>query len=149
MENRLYRQESIDQVNSQEQIRDYLRVTSPRIWMMIVAVAALIAGFLAYASEAGEEITVPVTLEVSNVQNSEKRMIEASFEISKSDRDNYSTGMEVRFAGVSGKICYFIETEEMTMVNAWVDDPKAQVPDGRYEGVVVVETSTPISELLQ
>ena len=67
MEKGLFRQESIDQVNSPEQIRDYLRVTSPRLWMVIVAVAALIAGFLAYASEADQEITVPVKVQVENV----------------------------------------------------------------------------------
>ena len=47
MENQLFRQESIDQVNSQEQIKDYLRVTSPKLWMVIAAVVILIGGFLA------------------------------------------------------------------------------------------------------
>ena len=41
MENRLFRQQSMDQVNSPEQIRDYLRVTSPKLWMLIAAVLAL------------------------------------------------------------------------------------------------------------
>ena len=58
LENRLFRQQSMDQVNSPEQIRDYLRVTSPKLWMVIAAVLVLLAGFLAYLSVAEKEITV-------------------------------------------------------------------------------------------
>ena len=44
MANSIFRQESIDQVNSQEMVKDYLRVTHPRLWMVITAVLVLLAG---------------------------------------------------------------------------------------------------------
>jgi len=147
--NNLFRQESMDQVNSQEMVKDYLRVPSPRLWMVITAVLALLAGFLFYSSVAEQEITVPVRVKVVNTQFSERKMIEASFEIKPEERSSYSTGMAVRFAGVTAPIAYFIETAETTEVVAQLNNPEATVPDGEYDAVVVIEASTPISELLE
>ena len=33
MENKLFRQKSIDRVSSPEQLQDYMRVTNPGVWM--------------------------------------------------------------------------------------------------------------------
>lgn len=34
MENKLFRQKSIDRVSSPEQLQDYMRVTNPGVWMI-------------------------------------------------------------------------------------------------------------------
>ena len=149
MENRLFRQESIDQVNSQEQIKDYLRVTSPKPWMVIAAVLVLLAGFLAYMSVAEMEVTIPARVKVWNVEAAGGQQIQAAFEIPTAERANYRSGMEVRFAGETGKIRYFVETEEVTEVSVQVDDPQAKITDGEYDATVVIESSTPIDELLK
>ena len=93
LENRLFRQQSMDQVNSPEQIRDYLRVTSPKLWMVIAAVLVLLAGFLAYLSVAEKEITVPVRVKVENVQMDGREHAFVSFEIPTENRDNYRQGI--------------------------------------------------------
>jgi len=147
--NSIFRQESIDQVNSQEMVKDYLKVPSPRLWMVIAAVLVLLAGFLVYSSVAEQEITVPARVQVMNSQSPEKKRLLASFEIKPEERSSYSTGMAVRFAGVTAKIAYFIETADMTEVVALLDNPKVKVPDGEHDAVVVIEASTPISELLE
>ena len=149
MENRLFRQESIDQVNSPEQIRDYLRVTSPKLWMVILAALVLLAGFLAYMSVAEQEITVPVRVKAETVETEGGKQIKATFEIRTAERENYRPGMEVRFAGVTGKIRYFVETEETTEVAVVADNPQAEIADGEYDATVVVESSTPIGQLLE
>ncbi len=46
MNNSIFRQKSIDRVSSPEQLNDYIRVTSPRIWLVIAAVLFLIAGMI-------------------------------------------------------------------------------------------------------
>ena len=149
VENRMFRQESIDQVNSQEQIKDYLRVTSPKLWMVILAVLVLLAGFLAYISTAEKEITVPVRVKAETVQTGGQKQTKATFEIPTAERDNYMPGMPVRFAGVTGKIRYFVETEDTTEVTVQANDPEAEVTDGEYDAAVVIESSTPIDELLK
>ena len=149
MENRLFRQQSMDQVNSPEQIRDYLRVTSPKLWMLIAAVLVLLAGFLAYLSVAEKEITVPVRVKVENVQMDGREHAFVSFEIPTENRDNYRQGMVVRFNGVTGKIRYFVETEETTVVAVEPDNPGATIAAGDFDAAVVIESSTPIAELLK
>ena len=149
MENRLFRQQSMDQVNSPEQIRDYLRVTSPKLWMVIAAVLVLLAGFLAYLSVAEMEITVPVRVKVENVQMDGREHAFVSFEIPTENRDNYRQGRVVRFNGVTGKIRYFVETEETTVVAVEPDNPMAKIAAGDFDAAVVIESSTPIEELLK
>lgn len=149
MENQLFRQESIDQVNSQEQIKDYLRVTSPKLWMVIAAVVILIGGFLAYMSAAEKEITVPVKVQVQNLETDGIKQTEVYFQIRPEERENYRTGMQVRFAGETGKIGYFIDSKDLTMVSVLPDNPQTGVADGEYDATVILETSTPIDELLK
>ena len=149
VENRLFRQQSMDQVNSPEQIRDYLRVTSPKLWRVIAAVLVLLAGFLAYLSVAGREISAPVRVKVENMPTNGGEQAVVTFEIPTADRDNYRPGMAVRFDGVTGKIRYFIETKETTVVTVEPDDPDVKIAAGEYDAAVVVESSTPIDELLK
>lgn len=39
-------------IASQEELHDYLRVTSPRLWMILGAVALMLVGFIVYAATA-------------------------------------------------------------------------------------------------
>ena len=42
----LYRKESMDRIQSPEQLNDYLRMTNPSIWVILCAVIVLLAGLL-------------------------------------------------------------------------------------------------------
>lgn len=44
MDNRLFRQKSIERVSSPEQLNDYIRVSNPSIWMLLAAVIILLFG---------------------------------------------------------------------------------------------------------
>ena len=43
MEKTLFRKESYDRISSPEQMRDYMRVTSPLLWMLLAAMIAFFA----------------------------------------------------------------------------------------------------------
>ena len=60
MGNQLFRKKSLDRISSPEELHDYMRVTSPRLWMILSAILVLVAGFIAYASTTTMESTVPV-----------------------------------------------------------------------------------------
>ena len=64
MENKLFRKESMDHISSPEQLHDYMRVTSPRLWMVLTAILALIVGFLVYAGTLTMESTMDLTVTV-------------------------------------------------------------------------------------
>ena len=149
MQNQLFRQESIDRISSPEQVKDYLRVTSPRIWMVLAAAAVLIAGFLFYLSAAGNEMTLPVKVVVENTQEDGPDRVAVFFRVPAGEKDNYREGMKVRFAGETGKIGYFVSTGDTVDVSVTPDNPEAAIADGEYDAEVVTETVTAIGELLE
>ena len=45
----IFRQKSIKRVSSPEQLNDYIRVTTPSVWIVLAALAVLLAGMLAWS----------------------------------------------------------------------------------------------------
>ncbi len=48
MENPIFRKKSLDRVSSPEELNDYIRVTSPGVWIILAAVLVMIAGFIVW-----------------------------------------------------------------------------------------------------
>ena len=44
MDNNLFRKKSIDKVSSPEKLDDYIRVTTPSVWITLVAILVVIVG---------------------------------------------------------------------------------------------------------
>ena len=40
----LFRQKSLDRISSPEQLNDYIRVSTPSVWMVLIAIVILLAG---------------------------------------------------------------------------------------------------------
>ena len=68
MENQFFRQKSMKRISSPEELHDYMRVTSPKLWMILGAIAAILIGFIVYASTATMENTMPITVEVASYE---------------------------------------------------------------------------------
>ena len=52
MDQKLYRQKSMDRISSPEQLNDYLLVTNVSVWVILAAVILLLAGMLIWSSSA-------------------------------------------------------------------------------------------------
>ena len=50
MDQQLFRKKSLDRISSPEQLNDYLRVTNPSVWVVLLAVIILLAGLLIWSS---------------------------------------------------------------------------------------------------
>ena len=48
-EKSIFRKKSIDRVSSPEQLNDYIKVTTPSVWLILFATLFLIAGTLIWA----------------------------------------------------------------------------------------------------
>ena len=48
----LFRRESVERIQSPEQLNDYLRISNPTIWVLLAAVIVLLAGMLIWSSVA-------------------------------------------------------------------------------------------------
>jgi len=45
----LFREKSIKRVSSPEELNDYIRVTTPSVWLVMLALVILLAGMLAWS----------------------------------------------------------------------------------------------------
>ena len=49
MENPIFRKKSLDRISSPEALDDYLHVTTPSVWLILIAIIALLAGLLIWS----------------------------------------------------------------------------------------------------
>ena len=47
--NSVFRQKSMERVSSPEQLNDYIRVTTPSVWLVLLALVILLVGMLAWS----------------------------------------------------------------------------------------------------
>ena len=64
MSHSLFRKKNLDRVSSPEQLGDYLRVTSPSIWVVLAAVIVLLASLFLWSSVTAVESYASGTAEV-------------------------------------------------------------------------------------
>ena len=46
----LFREKSMEKISSPEQLNDYIRVTTPSVWLVLLALVILLAGILAWSA---------------------------------------------------------------------------------------------------
>ena len=145
MDNHFFRQESLDRISSPEQMRDYMRVTSPRLWMLLAAIVALLVGFLVYAS----------TTRMENTTTLEATVGEDGFilaELPGNETGLVEIGMPVRIGGKNGKVTEILtmmESESDTSTMLLIDlQNDARLPEGVYQAEIVTESISPIGFLM-
>ena len=121
MEQPIFRKKSIERISSPEQLGDYLHVTSPAVWAVLVAVIGLLAGLLIWSSVTAVESYAEGAAEVR------EGVLTVTFE----DRDrakNVVPGMNVSVGDLEVPIL-FVGQDEAGRCIAVAD---ADIPDGSY-----------------
>jgi len=135
-ESSLYRKESMERIQSPEQLNDYLRITNPTIWVVLAAVILLLAGLLVWSAFASIESFAQGT---ARVENGEMTVL---FDDADS-AGKVTTGMEVTVGDVSSAIKSIGRTESGT-VFATADTDLA---DGVYDAKVAYRQTQVITLL--
>ena len=149
MSESLFRRETLDHISSPEDLHSYMRVTSPRLWMLLSAILALLIGFVVYASTTVMESTVEAVFSVqSDTLPDGEKVTSVSATLPVSRKDQVEIGMPVRISGRQGKITLVYRDEEDLIVMAEMAGDQAPLPDGDYDGEIVTESTTPLSFLL-
>ena len=150
MENPLFRKKTLDRISSPEALHDYMRVTSPRIWMILTAITVLLAGFLVYASIATIENVLPVRLYLQTEKTAEGEYYSvASCYLPLSEKDRVETGMKVRMGEETGKVSWMgtMAEENQIFLQVEMENRYIQRPDGEYDAELILEAVTPIQFL--
>ena len=153
MDNQLFRQKSIDRISSPEQLHDYMRVTSPRLWMILSVIIALVVGLIVFSTLATMESTLQVTFEVDRYEyeNELEQTTDAmavTMESPMEYKDTITVGQEVRLANNRKGTVDFIYLDKESLIASIAMDSDEKLPEGNYPGEIVLDKKTPIDFLL-
>lgn len=131
----IFRKTTMEKVSSPERLSDYLRVTNPGVWAVLAVVLLLLAGLLVWASVGTLETTAEVRV---IVHEQRARIIPLGAQTLEEGMTLRIDDQEYRIATVQTDS--YGRAEGLTMIS---------LPDGAYDGVVVVGQKRPISFLFE
>lgn len=131
----IFRKKSLDKVKSPENLDDYIRVTNPSIWLLLISVIVLLIGTCIWGIYGHVDSTVPSTV---NVQNGK-----AVCFVSEENIDSVQKGMSVEYEDYEAVITKIGEKENkgyQCTLRA-----EALPSDGMYEGKVIIKRYKPMT----
>ena len=130
----LFREQTLDRLSSPEQLTEYLRVTNPGIWTVLIAVLLLLAGIFSWAAVGTLETTADATVIVEN--HTAQVIVPGSYAL--------EPGMPLHVSGQE----YMIASASTDEYGRMSGTAEVNLPDGTYKGTIVVEQTKPIDFLL-
>lgn len=130
----LFREQTLDRLSSPEQLTEYLHVTNLGIWAVLIAVLLLLAGIFSWAAVGTLETTADATVIVENHTAS----------VVTVGSGNLEAGMSLRILGQE----FVIASSETDEYGRTTGTAEVELPDGTYEGTIVVDRTRPIDFLL-
>ncbi len=154
-EKTIFREKSIEQLSAPEQLMDYLRVTGPGIWLILIGIIMLLAGVLIWGAAGRISTTISVPTQVEDgvlscyVLSEDMKRADDTVEISIGDQE-----ME---ASVKDAKTITMDTDDAPQLyetgylkagkNVLVLTCDTELKDGFYQADLTTETLKPISLL--
>ena len=141
MENQVFRQKSVERISSPEQLQDYMRVTTPGVWMVLAAVILLLAGLILSSAL----VNVESKITEQGTVTEDGSMLDIMLPLSQ--KSLVAPGMLVRVADREVKIDMVFQAENEVEVIAMLPEDGVKLAPGTYDVEIVTETVRPISFL--
>ncbi len=137
MNDQIFRKKSLDRISSPDKLDEYLKISTPNLWLLLFAILALLLGVFVWASVGKLETTISCVASVKDRQ--------AEIVLSGSDAEKIKPGMTVRMQ--SGE--EIIETIDFDEFERAVASFECKENDGNYKAEIVLESVHPISFLFR
>ena len=134
----IFRKKSLDKVNSPESLDDYIQVSNPGVWLLLISVIVLLAGACVWGIFGHIDSTVETNIHVKNGT--------IVCYVADEDISSIQEGMAVKFKGFEAVVMEIGQKEELGYVCVLQSDQV--LPDGVYEGKIVVKSVKPLSFVL-
>ena len=154
----LFREKNLEAMNTPESLNDYLRVTSPGVWLVLAAVIAVLIGAILWGIFGRINTTADLAVSASGG----KSVCYVPYDVLQQviDRGTVTVEGQEYALRASDDFQVVIVSEEtnpyirvrgnLQMGDVTVEVPvEASLSDGIYTGTVVTESLQPISLLLQ
>lgn len=160
MDNHLFRQKSIEQVSSPEQLNDYIRVSNPSVWMILTAVIVLLTGVCIWGvfghldttvgcvciSDGGRNVVYIKETDMVSVETRNTSVVEGMcVTVGGQEYEIKAIGTEP--VSVSEDFSEYAMHIGNLKNGEWVYEAtlEAVLPDGIYVAEIVVESVNPMS----
>lgn len=156
MEKEIFRKKSLERVSSPEQLNDYIRVSNPSVWIVLIAVIVLLAGVCVWGvfGKLETRLSVAAVAEegeiVCYVREAEISKVETGMEVSAGGK-TFSVaeiaGQPIAVDAAFGE--YFLHVGGL-QTGEWVYAVKldGSLADGIYAAEIVVDSVSPMSFVL-
>lgn len=165
MENKLFREKSLNKIASPDNLTEYIRVTTPEVWMVLAAIVLLLAGVCIWGVF-GRIDTKLDAIVVSDSTGVYAFVEDSSAERIKVGDDIRINGRTYQVDGISTEVVELRSTDSSYLLHllgkeegCWVvqlavsssysdeDGNKQSLPlaEGYYEGCVVIESIHPMT----
>ena len=131
----LFRKKSLDKVKSPENLDDYIQVSNPGVWLLLISVIVLLAGACVWGIFGHIDSTVETSIRAENET--------VVCYIAKDAISSVQEGMTVKFNDFEAVIIEIGQKEDMGYV--CVLKSNQTIPDGFYEGKIVTKSTRPLS----
>lgn len=153
MDNGVFRKKSMERISSPEQLNDYIRVSNPGIWLLLAAIAILLAGACVWAIFG----TIESSITVCAVSDGEETLCY----IREADKDECAEGLSVVINGETYTLGALSSEPEKAdekfteygrhiggfSIGEWLYSAKvgAALPEGTYSAKIIIEQIKPMS----
>ncbi len=135
MNESVFRKKSLDHISSLDEIDDYMKVTSPSMWLVMGAIILLLVAAIIWSITGKIETTI--TTKGLAAQN------QVTMELTNDQMDGVVVGSEVRSGGEKGEITEIIKNENGYLVIATLPGAEA----GTVSVSIVTESIAPVTLL--
>jgi len=152
MENNIFRQKSINKINSPESLNDYVKVTNPSVWAVLLGVLVLIIGAFVFGTSGVINTDVSAAVDVDGGK--------ATAYVDEAEVGKISPDMKIRINGVdysfesigdrpvkASELDEFLLHKSGMEASQWLYPISVDgtIKDGVYTGTITVEQVSPIS----
>ena len=135
MNENIYRKESLEKVKSPNNLNDYIRVSNPAIWLLLISVVVLLIGAFIWGIFGHIDSTVITTIRAENGN--------AICYVAKEDITSVAKDMTVKFDDYEAVIDSIGDiTNEVYVCTLKTN---VSLPDGYYEGKIITKSYKPLS----
>lgn len=138
MSEEIFRKKSLDKVKSPENLDDYIQVSNPGVWLLLISVILLLAGACVWGIFGHIDSTVETSVRVENGT--------IVCYVADEDISSVQEGMTVKLSGFEAVIMEIGQKEDMGYV--CVLESAQTIPNGFYEGKIATKSIKPLSFVL-
>lgn len=152
MNDKIFRKKSIEKMSSPEQLNDYIKVTNPGVWMLLAAIAILLAGICVWGIFGKLETKLTVAAEsregqtVLYVKESDIASVRENMRVSVGNETYTVVAISDEPIAVTEKISEYARHTGDLALGEWVYivQTDGKLDDGIYRAQIVIDSVSPL-----